>query len=175
MEIDRELMREVRRQAAEQSRDARTLIEEMIEESIRTRRFPSIGFRGGPTGRRAWILGTPLDVWEMVELYRGKGRERLIEEHGVFEGRLDLTLAYYEAYPEEIDRRIAANARTPAEWHRLSPSVIPPPPPEPGEARRARMRLLLDAHMFPTKPSASSSAGYERHSETSLKRIGQTT
>lgn len=130
VEIDRELKEEVRRQAAEQGRDERTLIEEMIEESIRIRRLPGIGFRGGPTGRRAWVLGTPLDVWEMVELYRGKGRERLIEEHGVSEGRLDLALAYYEAYPEGIDQRIAANARTPAEWHRFSPSVVPAPPPE---------------------------------------------
>ncbi len=130
VEIDSELMERVRRQAAEQGRSERGLIEEMLEESIRARRFPGIGFRGGPTGRRAWVLGTPFDVWEMVELYRGKGRERLIEEHGVSGERLDLALAYYEAYPDEIEWRIAANARTPAEWHRLSPSVIPAPPPE---------------------------------------------
>ena len=65
-----------------------------------------------------------------MELYRGKGRERLIEEHGVSEERLGVALAYYKAYPDEIDQRVAANARTPAEWHRLSPSVIPAPPPE---------------------------------------------
>jgi hypothetical protein len=130
VEIDRELMERVRRQAAEQGRSERGLIEEMLEESIRARRLPGIVFRGGPTGRRAWVLGTPFDVWEMVELYRGKGRKRLIDEHGVSEERLDLALAYFEAYPDEIDRRIAANARTPAEWHRLSPSVIPAPPPE---------------------------------------------
>jgi len=130
VEIDRELVERVRRQAAEQGRSERGLIEEMLEESIRARRFPGIAFRGGPTGRRAWVLGTPFDVWEMVELYRGKGRERLIEEHGVSGERLDLALDYYEAYPEEIDRRLATNARTPAEWHRLSPTAIPPPPPE---------------------------------------------
>ena len=140
VEIGRELAERVRRHAAEQGRSERGLIEEMLEESIRARRFPGIGFRVGPTGRRAWVLGTALDVWEMVELYRGKGRERIIEEHGVSGRRLDLALAYHGAYPDEIDRRIAANTRTPAEWHRLSPSIIPAPPPEvaekkPGEAR----------------------------------------
>jgi hypothetical protein len=130
VEIDRELVERVRRQAAEQGRSERGLIEEMLEESIRVRRLPGIAFRGGPTGRRAWVMGTPFDVWEMMELYRGKGRERLIEEHGVSEERLGVALAYYNAYPDEIDQRVAANARTPAEWHRLSPSVIPAPPPE---------------------------------------------
>lgn len=133
VEIDRELVERVRRQAAEQGRSERGLIEEMLEESIRARHLQGIAFRGGPTGRRAWVLGTPFDVWEMVELYRGKGRERLIEEHGVSGERLDLALAYHEAYPDEIDRKISANARTPAEWHRLSPSVIPAPPPEENE------------------------------------------
>jgi hypothetical protein len=83
VEIDREMVDRVRRQAAEQGRSERGLIEEMLEESIRVRRLPGIAFRGGPTGRRAWILGTPFDVWEMMELYCGKGWERLIEELGL--------------------------------------------------------------------------------------------
>jgi len=140
VEIGRELAERVRRHAAEQGRSERGLIEEMLEESIRARRFPGIGFRGGPTGRRAWVLGTALDVWEMVELYRGKGRERLTEEHGVSGRRLDLALAYHDAYPDEIDRRIAANIRTPAEWHRLSPSIIPAPPPEVAEKKSGEAR-----------------------------------
>jgi hypothetical protein len=53
VEIDRELVERVRRQAAEQGRSERGLIEEMLEESIRVRRLPGIAFRGGPTGRRA--------------------------------------------------------------------------------------------------------------------------
>lgn len=99
----------------------------LAEEAIRTRRFAGIGFRGAEHSRRAWVIGTGLDVWEIVELYRGKGRERVLAEHKVSEWQLDLALAYYEAFPREIDEALEENARPAEEWHRLSPSVIPPP------------------------------------------------
>lgn len=102
------------------------LLETLAEEAIRTRRFAGIGFRGAERSRRAWVIGTGLDVWEVVELYRGKGRERVLSEHNVSERQLDLALAYYAAYPREIDEALEENARNAEEWHRLSPSVIPP-------------------------------------------------
>ncbi len=101
------------------------LLEILAEESIRTRRFPGIGFRGPEHSRRAWVIGTGLDVWELVDLYEGKGRERLISEHNVSERQLDLALSYYETYPREIDEALEENARAPEEWHEVSPSVIP--------------------------------------------------
>ena len=104
------------------------LLESLAEESIRTRRFPGIGFRGPEHSRRAWVIGTGLDVWEIVELYEGKGRERLLAEHNVSERQLELALSYWEAYPSEIEEALEENARTPEEWHEFSPSVIPPPP-----------------------------------------------
>lgn len=112
------------------------LLETLAEESIRTRRFPGIGFRGPEHSRRAWVIGTGLDAWEVVELYEGKGRERLLLEHNVSERQLDLALSYREAYPREVEEALEENARTPEEWHELYPSVIPPPPEgtSPGEA-----------------------------------------
>ncbi len=104
------------------------LLEALAEESIRTRRFPGIGFRGPENSRRAWVIGTGLDVWEMVELYEGKGKERLLFEHNVSERQLELALSYYEAYPHEIEEAFEENSRTPEEWHEISPSVIPAPP-----------------------------------------------
>ena len=104
------------------------LLKALAEESIRNRRFPGIGFRGAEHSRRAWVIGTGLDVWELVELHEGKGRERLLSEHNVSERLLDLALAYYGAYPREIDDAREVNARTPEEWHEISPSVIPAPP-----------------------------------------------
>jgi uncharacterized protein (DUF433 family) len=74
------------------------------------------------------VIGTGLDVWEMVELYEGKGRERLLSEHNVSERQLELALSYYEVYPREIDEALEENAREPEEWHEISPSVIPSPP-----------------------------------------------
>ena len=104
------------------------LLEILAEESIRTRRFPGVGFRGAEHSRRAWVIGTGLDVWELVELYEGKGRERLLSEHNVSERQLDFALSYREAHPREIDEALEENARTPEEWHELYPAVLPPPP-----------------------------------------------
>jgi uncharacterized protein (DUF433 family) len=103
------------------------LLEILAEESIRTRRFPGIGFRGPEHSRRAWVIGTGLDVWELVELYEGKGKERLLSEHNVSERQLGLALSYYEMYPLEINHALEENARSPEEWHEISPSVIPYP------------------------------------------------
>ena len=104
------------------------LLEALAEESIRTRRFAGIGFRGPEHSRRAWVIGTGLDVWEIVELYEAKGKERLLSEHNVSERKLELALSYHEAYPHEIEEALEENARGPEEWHEISPSVIPPPP-----------------------------------------------
>lgn len=104
------------------------LLGTLAEEAIRTRSFPGIGFRGAENSRRAWVIGTALDVWELLELYKGKGKERLLSEHNVSERQLDLALSYYETYQREIDEALEENARAPEEWHELSPSVIPPPP-----------------------------------------------
>ena len=101
------------------------LLEALAEEAIHTRKFPGICFRGAEHSRRAWVIGTSLDVWEIVELYRGKGRERLFSEHNVSERQLDLALSYYQTYPLEIERALEENARSAQEWHALSPSVIP--------------------------------------------------
>lgn len=127
IEIDRQLVEDVRRQAVEQHRDERELMEEMIEESIRSRRFPGVGFRGDSgTGRRAYVMGTGLDVWEVVQMHEDMGREMLLESlDALSEGKLDLALAYYNEYPEEIDTAIQENRRSPAYWHQRYPSVVP--------------------------------------------------
>lgn len=104
------------------------LLENLAEEAIRARKFfPGLGFRGAENDRRAWVIGTGLDVWELVELYRGKGRERVLAEHNVSGRQLDIALSYRESYPEEIDEAIHENALSEEEWRRRSPSLIPPP------------------------------------------------
>ncbi|MBA3388445.1 MAG: hypothetical protein H0U02_03650 [Rubrobacter sp.] len=109
------------------------LLEALAEESIRVRSFPGIGFRGPEHSRRAWVIGTGLDVWELVELYEGKGRERLLEEHNVSERQIELALSYRRAHPQEIDEALEENARSPEEWYELYPAVVPSPTSEPQE------------------------------------------
>jgi hypothetical protein len=44
------------------------VVEEFAEEAAKTRLHPGIAFRGRP--RRAWVVGSGLDVWEIIELLR---------------------------------------------------------------------------------------------------------
>ena len=88
------------------------------------RRFPGIGFRGPESERRAWVLGTAFDVWEVIQGYQDFGSlERMMTEGDLAERPVQLALAYYEAYPQEIDRAIAENRITPEEAQRRYPSL----------------------------------------------------
>lgn len=102
------------------------LLQNLAEESIRMRRFPGLAFRGPEHGRRPWVIGTALDVWEIIEAYRAMGMARLLAEGDVPESKVQLALRYYETYPDEIDQAIAENKRSEEEWRRLYPSVASP-------------------------------------------------
>lgn len=81
----------------------------LLEEAARQRHFPGIIFLGGPSGRRAHLAGTGLDVWEVVAACRAVGDDfqALAREWSWVPGALlRLALAYYQTYPEEINRRL---------------------------------------------------------------------
>lgn len=86
------------------------------------RLFPGIGYRGRP--RRAWVIGSGLDVWEIVDLLRSYGgdAEKLRESHPLVSDRhLRLARAYAERFPEEIDGLLEANRRPLEELRALYP------------------------------------------------------
>lgn len=94
------------------------LIERMIEESVRMRLFPRIGFREEGPRRRACIRGTRLDVWWVIDTLREGSREYLIdllEESHRSSYDLDAVVAYYERYADEIDPLID-EAHQPVEY-----------------------------------------------------------
>jgi uncharacterized protein (DUF433 family) len=128
-EVERRLEEE-----AERVRQPKTvMLEALADEGLRMRRFPGIGFMGPEHDRRAYLLGTGLEVWEVVELYRDYGEEEkglMLEAHPVTERQLRVALAYHREYPEEIDRHVRENARTPEEWDEIYPGLIPPPDEE---------------------------------------------
>lgn len=97
---------------AKRTRRSRSaIVEALTEEAARQRRFPGISFRGDDVDRRAWVIGTGLDVWEIIEL-RGDhdSDEALLDAHPSVDDRaLRLAQAYYASYPGEIDSAIAAN------------------------------------------------------------------
>lgn len=102
-----------------------TLLQNLAEESIRTRRFPGIAFRGPEHDRRAWITGTSLDVWEVIEAYKSMGLEQLLTDGDLPERKVRLALSYYDEYTDEIDELISDNQRSEKEWHELFPSIVP--------------------------------------------------
>ncbi len=89
------------------------MVKALSEEALRMRLFPGIAFRGTDWDRRAWVIGTALDVWQIVDAYRDIGSvERMVDGGGASERSINLALAYYERFPEEIDTAIADNHRS---------------------------------------------------------------
>ncbi len=100
----------------------------LAAEKSRSQRFIGVAFRGPENDRRVWVPWAGLDVWEVVEEYRALGRKRLLEETNIPEKALDLALAYYGTYPEEIDRRIVENRKIEEEWRSGNPELFFPLP-----------------------------------------------
>ncbi len=99
----------------------------LAKEMASMRRFPGLAFRGPVQDRRAWVVGTAFDVWEIIEAYKTMGLQKLLQEGDLTEREVRLALRYYEADSEEIDQLISENQRTEEEWHRLYPEVFAPP------------------------------------------------
>jgi uncharacterized protein (DUF433 family) len=81
------------------------------EENERMLKHQGLAFAGSGEFRRATIAGSPLDVWELVEMYRIEGRETLLSAHPICERQLEAALRYHEEFPEEIDAIIEENSR----------------------------------------------------------------
>jgi hypothetical protein len=113
--------------AAEARRTRRSksaVVSAFTEETARTRRFPGIGFRGDDAARRAWVIGSGLDVWELIQMLEDFGGvERLVAETHVIERQVRLAVAYRDAYPEEIADAVADNRRTAEELQALYPFI----------------------------------------------------
>lgn len=75
-------------------------------------RLPGISFRGADWERRAWVIGTALDVWQIVDAHHDiRSVERMAEGGSASERQIQLALDYYSRFPEEIDTAIAENRR----------------------------------------------------------------
>ena len=95
----------------------RTLAQRYVEEGLRMDEHPLIRFVEGPAGRRARLVGTGKDVWEVIATVRdndGDAAEaaRYLE---VPLGLVQAAVTYYGAYTDEIDQWIEANDQEAAE------------------------------------------------------------
>jgi len=100
------------------------VVEGLAEEALRTRRFPGIAFRGSDWNRRPWVIGTALDIWEIVATARAYGTpEEMAAATDLTEPQIRVALAYYAEFAEETDAAIAENERSLAEFQRQYPTV----------------------------------------------------
>jgi uncharacterized protein (DUF433 family) len=100
------------------------VVEGLAEEALRTRRFPGIAFRGSDWNRRPWVIGTALDVWEIVAASRSyRTPTEMAAATDLTEPQIRLALAYYAELPDEVDVAIAESARPLAELQRQYPTI----------------------------------------------------
>jgi uncharacterized protein (DUF433 family) len=108
----------VEREARRTSRSRGAIVGELAEEAAKARLFPGIAFRG-PEPRRPWIVGSGLDVWEIVSIHRDYGgdlKKMLAGHQSLSERAVRLALAYAEGFPDEVEEAIALNTRPVGDW-----------------------------------------------------------
>jgi uncharacterized protein (DUF433 family) len=111
-------------EARRSRRSKSAIVEALTEEAVRTRRFAGIGFRGEDAARRPWVIGSGLDVWEIVQMLEDFGSiESLVKETQLTERQVRLAVAYRDGCPEEIAEAIADNRRTVEQWRELYPFI----------------------------------------------------
>lgn len=113
------------RRRAEHARSPQTaLAERYIEEGLRMDEHPLVYFREGEAGRRPALLGTRLDVADVVETIRQNGNS-VGEAADYLElpvEKVEACLRYYADYKDEVDewlaRARAVAAREEELWRR---------------------------------------------------------
>jgi hypothetical protein len=112
--ISAEVKTRLQREARRVGEPAASLAERLIDDGLRQRAYPLIRFVDGPTGPRARLMPGP-DVWEAVSFVQrseAKGEDKVshaADWFGLPPTHIEAALAYYSAFPDEIDERIRLN------------------------------------------------------------------
>lgn len=112
LRLPEEAVKEIEALASRSGKDFSGFARDLIIEAVKMRRCPGISFADGPTGRRARIAGTGIDVWELIATFKGMPEDyaKLKKTyHWLSDQQLRSALAFYTLYPDEIDERIARN------------------------------------------------------------------
>jgi hypothetical protein len=112
----------VRDEVRRSGRSRSVVVEELAEEAAKARLFPGVAFRGTP--RRAWVIGTGLDVWEILELlrsYAGDVQQLRAAHPLIGERHLRLARAYGERFPDDIAPFVEDSRRPLDELRQLYP------------------------------------------------------
>jgi hypothetical protein len=123
--IPEETAEQLRSLAREEERTVSDIVNRAIDEHIRCARFPGIYFMTGGSGKRkAKLLGGP-SVWSVVLVARGydMDAEKTADHFEIPVTKIRLALAYYTAYPEEIDARLRRMEEIEENPYLLHPAV----------------------------------------------------
>jgi uncharacterized protein (DUF433 family) len=103
---------ELRAHETAESRNA--LAERYIAEGIRLDEHPDIYFRQGALGRRAALVGTRLDVWQVIQTVRN--HENSLEQTADYLSlpipKVRAAVRYCAAYPDEVEEMAEREARS---------------------------------------------------------------
>jgi uncharacterized protein (DUF433 family) len=76
----------------------------LVEEGLRRRQFPQIELRDTTAGRVAYLKGTRLTVyWVVQEMGKSKNADRVARDYDVPVSQIHAALAYAAAFPAEIE------------------------------------------------------------------------
>lgn len=118
LRLPEELEGEIEKEGRERGQSWTSAALELLAEGVRMRRAPGILFADGPTGRRAMVAGTGLDVWEIIATWHATQRsfDELVRNYPwLSETQLKAALGYYQLYPAEIDARLERERQWTAE------------------------------------------------------------
>jgi hypothetical protein len=114
-------------EARRSGRSRSVVVEELAEEAAKARLHPGIAFRGRP--RRAWVIGSGLDVWEIVELlatYEDDVAALAVDHPLVIERHVRTARAYANQFADEIAALLEENRRPLSELTSLYPFLQSP-------------------------------------------------
>jgi uncharacterized protein (DUF433 family) len=127
--IPDELAHDIAREAEARGISWSAMTTTLLIEALKMRRVPGIVMVDGPTGRRAVVAGSGLDVWEIIATWQACGQdEAQLAQHypWLTQPQLRAALAYYQLYPEEIEARLARERQwTPERVRRELPFAVP--------------------------------------------------
>ena len=110
--LPEEAVKEIEALASSSGKDFSGTARDLLIEAVKMRRCPGITFADGPTGRRARIAGTGIDIWEFIATFKGldENYEKLKETyHWLSDQQIRSALSYYALYPDDIEERITRN------------------------------------------------------------------
>ncbi|MFN0071302.1 MAG: transcriptional regulator [Chloroflexota bacterium] len=96
-----------------------------LEESLRQSEFALIEFHDSPAGRQAYLKGSRLAIWQIVDfsIVLQRDIEGTADRLEIAPAAVRAALTYAATYPEEINYAIQDNAKSEADLRQLIPNL----------------------------------------------------